>query len=364
MFEVGFVHHRRQPSFSATGEPEMSLERSRVPADAANGKCQDFGYQADDHWAKLPDGWSWKEVAAVAADGHDRVFVFNRGEHPVMVFERDGTFLSSWGEGLFVRPHGIFIGPDESVYCTDDLDHTVRKFTPSGSLLLTLGNSGQASDTGATSTDFRTIRHVGPPFHYPTNLALSPAGEMYVSDGYGNARVHKFAADGRLLFSWGQPGSGPGQFRIPHGIVVGSDGTVYVADRENSRIQLFNCAGEYVAEWTDVARPCQIFIDADGRLYVAELGFRAGMWSGTHPPSPEATGGRVSVFDRNGELLARWGGGRNPCAAGDFFAPHGIWVDSRGDVYVAEVALSAGGNRGLVAADCHTLQKFVRRVER
>ena len=118
------------------------------------------------------------EAVAVAADAQDRVLVFNRGEHPVMVFDRDGRFLRSWGEGLFARPHGIFIGPDDTVYCTDDLDHTVRKFTPDGRLLLTLGTSGKPSDTGATSVDYRTIVRVGPPFHYPTNFALSPEGEM------------------------------------------------------------------------------------------------------------------------------------------------------------------------------------------
>src|SRR4029077_13600819 len=129
------------------------------------------------------------------------VYVFSRGEHPLMVFDRDGTFLTSWDDKAFNRPHGITVGPDDAVYCTDDRDHTVRKFTPDGRLLLTLGTSGKPSDTGATSTDFRTIRRAGPPFHYPTNLALSPEGDLYVSDGYGNARVHKFSADGQLLFS-------------------------------------------------------------------------------------------------------------------------------------------------------------------
>ena len=224
---------------------------------------------------------------------------------------------------------------------------------------LTLGTSGRPSDTGATSIDFRTIRHSGPPFYFPTNVALSPEGEIYVSDGYGNARVHKFAADGRLLCSWGEPGAGPGQFRVPHGIAVDRAGTVHVADRENSRIQLFSPQGKFLHEWPDIARPCQVAFDAAGNLFVAELGYRAGMWPGTSAPSPEATGGRISVFDPQGELLARWGGGDNPTAAGDFFAPHDICIDSRGDVYVAEVVMSAGGNRGLVAPDCHTLQKFV-----
>ena len=184
----------------------------------ATGSCRDFGYEADDQWAKLPAGWSWTEAVAVATDNEDRVFVFNRGEHPVVIFARDGTFLGSWGEGLFVRPHGLFIGPDNTVYCTDDTDHTVRAFTPEGRLLLTLGTSGRPSDTGATSIDYRTIQRAGPPFHYPTNLALGPTGDLYITDGYGNARVHRFTPDGRLLQSWGEPGSGPGQFHVPHGV--------------------------------------------------------------------------------------------------------------------------------------------------
>jgi sugar lactone lactonase YvrE len=323
--------------------------------------CWQFGYEADDRWAQLPPGWKLPEVVGVATDNCDRVYVFSRGEHPVMIFDRDGSFHDSWGEGIFRRPHGIFVGPDDDVYCIDDHDHTVRKFTCDGHLLLTLGTSGMPSDTGATSMDFRTIVRAGPPFHYPTNVALSRDSEIYVSDGYGNARIHKFSINGQLLFSWGEPGTGPGQFRIPHGIAVDQQGVVYVADRENSRLQLFTPEGKFLTEWTDVARPCQVFIDGSGKVYVAELGFIAGMWPGTTAPSADAPGGRLSIFDRQGQLLARWGGGRNPCAPGDFFAPHGICVDSHGDIYVAEVVMSAGGNRGLVSPDCHVLQKFVRR---
>ena len=319
--------------------------------------CRDFGYEADDHWAKLPPGWSWREVAGVAIDSKDRVYLFNRGEHPLMVFAPDGTFLASWGEGVFTRPHGITIGPDDTVYCTDDGDHTVRAFRRDGTLLLTLGASGKPSDTGATSMDYRTIRRAGPPFHYPCNLAIAPDGNLYVSDGYGNACVHAFSPDGRHLFSWGEPGDGPGQFNIPHGIAIDREGIVYVADRENSRLQLFSLEGKYLSEWTDVARPCEVFIDRSDNVLVAELGFVAGMWPGTTAPA-DASGGRVSLFDRHGQLLARWGGGRNPCAPGDFFAPHDLCADSRGDLYVAEVVWSAGGNRGLVSPECHSLQKF------
>ena len=333
----------------------MSVDPKQAPT------CRDFGYDVDDHWPKLPPGISWTEVSAVATDSRDRVYLFNRGSHPMIVLDRDGTFLHAWGEGVFARAHGLFIGPDDAVYCTDDLDHTVRKFTPDGKLVWTLGTSGKPSDTGATSIDYRTIVHAGPPFHFPTNLALSPLGELYISDGYGNARVHKFSSDGTLLFSWGEPGSGPGQFHVPHGVAVNRDGVVFVADRENSRIQLFTPDGEYLTSWTDVARPCQVFVAASGDIYVAELGFRAGMWPGTSAPTSDATGGRLSIFDPHGELLARWGGGEDPCAPGDFFAPHAVWVDTQGDIYVSEVVMSAGGNRGLVSPQCPSLQKFIRR---
>ncbi len=314
-------------------------------------------------WGQLPAGWSFVEVAGVATDSAGSVFVFNRGEHPVIVFDRAGRFMRSWGEGLFVRPHGITIGPDDAVYCVDDADHTVRKFAPDGRLLLTLGASGQRSDTGATTVDYRTIHRAAGPFNLPTNLALATDGSIYVADGYGNARVHRFDPQGKLIGSWGEPGAGPGQFHLPHGIAIGRDGTVYVADRENCRVQLFDLAGRYLAEWPDIARPCQVFVDEEDRVFIAELGFRAGMFPGNEPPGDHPPGGRLSVFDRHGKLQARWGGGDNPCSPGDFFAPHDVCVDADGAVYVGEVTMSAGGNRGLVPADCHSLQKFVPLVE-
>src|SRR5262245_64882132 len=143
-----------------------------------------FRFRVEQGWAKFPAGGADGEVVAVACDSADRVYVFARGPRPVLVFERDGTPVTTWGEGLFVRPHGLFVGPDDTVYCTDDFDHTVRAFTPEGRPLLTLGTSGRPSDTGATSTDYRTIRRAGPPFHYPTNLALGPAGDLYVPCAY------------------------------------------------------------------------------------------------------------------------------------------------------------------------------------
>ncbi len=319
-----------------------------------------FSYRVDPAWDHFPGDGPLGEAVGVACDSKGRAHVFLRSPVPVRIYEADGTPAGSWGEGVFTRPHGITVGPDDTVYCVDDFGHCVHAFTAEGRPLFTLGTPGRPSDTGATSIDYRTIKRGAGPFCYPTNLAVAPDGGLYIADGYGNARVHHFAPDGRLIRSWGEPGAGPGQFHVPHGIAVDADGMVFVADRENSRLQLFAADGTFRGEWCDVARPCEVYIDrAGGLVYVAELGFRAGRWPGTGTHAPGDAFGRVSVFDRGGALLARWGGEGDPCAPGDFFAPHDIWVDGRGDVYVAEVALSGGGRTGLVPASCHTLQKFV-----
>ena len=337
-----------------------------MPADTPSvaGRAQygsgAFSYVADPRWSQAPRDLSLIEVTAVATDAEGRAYLFNRGEHPVVVLDADGRFVASWGEGMFVRPHGITIGLDGAVWCVDDLDHTVRKFSPAGQPLLTLGRSGAFSDTGARSVDYREVRQSAGPFNFPTNLAIAPDGNLYISDGYGNARIHVFSPEGQLIRSWGEPGCGPGQFHVPHGIAVDREGIVYVADRENSRIQRFTPQGELVEIWTDVARPCEVFVDDANSVYVAELGFRAGLFPGDVPGPRQTTGGRVSIFNRHGELLARWGGGDNPCSQGDFFAPHDIHVDRRGDIYVSEVTYTAGISRGVIGEDAHTLQKFVR----
>ncbi|TAJ86507.1 hypothetical protein EPO44_16090, partial [bacterium] len=178
-----------------------------------------FTYEAAEGWGKLPEGWSYREVAAVGVDRQDRVYVFSRGDHPIIVFDRDGNFLRSWGEGTFKRAHGVTMGPDDTIYLTDDGDHTVRKCTLDGKILLTLGIPGKPAPYQS-----------GEPFNRCTHVALSPKNELYVSDGYGNSRVHKYSPDGKLLFSWGEPGTDPGQFNIVHNICTDQDGYVFVAE--------------------------------------------------------------------------------------------------------------------------------------
>jgi DNA-binding beta-propeller fold protein YncE len=249
------------------------------------------------------------------------------------------------------------------------MDHTVRIFSTDGTLRRTLGEAGKPSDTGFVAWTNPVERAAGP-FNMVTNVAPAPDGRLYVADGYGNARVHVFEPDGTHLFSWGEPGTGPGQFRLPHGIAVDRRGRVYVADRENSRIQIFTPEGAYVEEWAHVHRPDDLFIDAQENLYVAELGFRAGRMPRAMMATAPAVAGppehrppaRVSILTLDGEVQGYLGGedGAEPCAPGSFFAPHGIWADSHGDLYVGEVGMSAGARAGLIPLDCHALQKFVR----
>ena len=191
-------------------------------------------YEVLEGWEQLPEGWSFVEVAGVAVDSRDRVYVFNRGAHPMIVFDKEGRFLDAWGEGIFSSAHGIFIDQHDHVYCADNFDHTVRKFTTDGELLMTLGDPKRPADTGFKIGE-SPVRRAAGPFNMVTNVAVTGSGEMYISDGYGNARVHRFSPTGELLASWGEPGTGPGQFNLPHGIAVDRGGRVFVADRENSR---------------------------------------------------------------------------------------------------------------------------------
>ena len=314
-------------------------------------------FEVIENWEKLPDGWNFVEVAGVATDSNDNVYVFNRSDHPMMIFDPDGNFLEAWGEGVFTNPHGIHIGPDDTVYCCDNFDHTVRIFTKSGSLLRTLGTKDQPSDTGFEPGK-SAVQRGGGPFNMVTNAALSAAGDLYVSDGYGNARVHKFDPKGEHQFSWGEPGSGPGEFDLPHAIAVDRYDRVYVADRENSRIQIFDLKGQYIEQWNNIVRPDDLFIDAEENLFVAELGERAGKGPNVKV-EPHTPYGRVTVLSLEGEVKTRIGTDQ-PTAPGSFFAPHGLWADSNGALYVGEVTVSGGGRFGLVPMDCHSLQKFLR----
>ena len=303
----------------------------------------DFQYELIDRWARVPEGWSFVDVGGIGIDADDNVYVLNRSESPVKVFTRDGEPLRDWGAGFFLRAHGCRIVADGSVFCTDDGNHVVAKFTPQGELLLLLGEKGKASDTGYTRTwevwqSTSTIARGGPPFNRPTGVTVNSSGDIFVSDGYGNSRVHRFSPKGALKASWGEPGGEPGRFRLPHDVVLDSKERLVVADRENSRLQIFDQDGNLLEIWHDVIRPTGLFVDAHGYVYVSEMALR------------------VSVFDPDGRLVTRWG---NPSPVRDealFLGPHAVAVDSHGDVYVGEVSKTyAGTDKG-----ARTIQKFAR----
>ena len=270
-------------------------------------------YEQVESWEKLPDGWELGQTAIVT-DSHDRVYLFNRGEHPLIVLDRDGNFLNSWGEGQLPDAHGMFIDGEENIYMPVKNSHVVLKYRPDGNLLMTLGEWDKPSDTGWSGDYNDPVKQAAGPFHRPSDVALNGAGDLYISDGYGNSRVHKFTADGKLLFSWGEPGKiGPGEFHVPHGVWVHTDGRVFVADRENNRIQIFDGDGKFLDQWTGLARPCDIYIDQDDVLYVPELD------------------GFMSVLSIEGDIIGAWG---SPLDAGWGKGGHAVWVDSHGDIYV------------------------------
>jgi len=285
----------------------------------------EWTYEVVENWAKLPPGWSFKEIGGIGVDRKDNVYVFNRGEHPMIVFDRDGNFLKSWGEGRFPRAHGVHMGPDDTIWLTDDADHTVRQCTLDGKVLLELGIPGRPAPYMS-----------GEPFHRCTHTALSPKGEIYIADGYGNSSVHKYSPDGKRIKSWGGPGTDPGEFNIVHNITCDADGLVYVADRENHRVQIFDGDGRYQGQWNNMHRPCALCMPAGTQrvCYIGELG--PGLAVNRNMPN---IGPRIAVTDHTGKRLARIGSSKGPgLGPTEFQAPHGIAVDSRGDLYVGEVS--------------------------
>src|SRR6266403_1225396 len=240
----------------------------------------EYTFEVNENWAKVPEEITLGDCAAVGVDRQNRVYAFNRGEHPVAVFDAEGTLLRTWGEGICSRPHGVHMGPDDTMWLTDDGDHTVRKCSLDGKVLMTLGIPGEPKPYMS-----------GEPFHRCTHTALSPRGDLYVSDGYGNARIHKYTPDGKLQMSWGEPGTDPGQFNVPHNICC--DPLVYIGEGGPS--------GEINRDWPNI-------------------------------------GPRVSIHTSKGKVLARLGKMHAGLAPGQFTSPHGIAVDGRGNIYVGELS--------------------------
>ena len=250
-------------------------------------------YSLEEGWGDLPDGYQFHRVAGVATDAKDNVFLFNRSPQKMLIFDANGKFKTAW-DFFFKIPHGICIDSAGNIYTVDMGTHLVEKHAPWGGLLMTLGNPDQPSDTGhldhVGGERFLAERASGP-FNMCCAVAVSDSGEIFVADGYGNSRVHKFSPQGELLMSWGEPGKGgPGEFHLPHGITIDRHGRLLVCDRENNRIQIYDQDGNYLDMWTGFLQPTSIAQAPDGLLFVPELGHR------------------VTVLDPDGAVLSRWGG--------------------------------------------------------
>lgn len=290
----------------------------------ANGT---FRYEWVEGWGDTQEDWLLNVVPGVCVDANDNVYLLSRGNPPVVVLSKEGGCRECFGEGIFERAHGVFLTSNGDVYGVDDAGHAAYLFDRDRKLVMTLGNKGLPSNSGCVNKDYKTIVHGAPPFNYPTNLIVAGNGDIYVTDGYGNARVHRFAPDGTLRSSWGEPGTGHGCFNLPHGLASGSNNLLYVADRQNNRIQIFTLDGGFVDEWTGFERPADIWI-RDEIVYVAECK-RTSSYD-EHPS-------RVSILDMSGNLLARLESpGKYEPEVGHRTA-HGIAVDSEGSIYVCEV---------------------------
>ena len=303
-----------------------------------------FIYQHVDGWGKLPDGMSFVECPGVAVDSQDNVYVLTRGEHPIIVFDREGNFLRSFGEGEFSdRTHGLYIAHDNSLLVADDGIHTIQKYSSSGDKLMEIGERNHPAP-----------RWGGQPFNRPTSAAIMPSnGDVYISDGYGNSRIHVYTGSGEYKFSWGSPGIDAGQFMRPHNIAVDANDRVYVVDREAHRVQLFDPRGNFLTMWNNIHRPDAMVLWQD-HIYIGELNGMGGI------DDAPGMGHRVTIYNLNGERVGMFGAPEEGEGGGQFIAPHGIAVDSRGDLYVAEVSYTIRGRNMTPPREPRSLSKYQR----
>jgi|TARA_B100000949_G_scaffold235576_1_gene259907 DNA-binding beta-propeller fold protein YncE len=279
----------------------VALQILTAPDPAQMEDAPDLGYRPVPHGLEIPDDVEMGAPSSVGWTSTNKILVFNRGPNPLMEFNPDGSFIRAWGQGQYDRPHGMRIDREGHIWTTDVNGDTIRKMNPDGEVLLTI-----------TPDDTALLEE-------PTDLYVGLEDEIFVLVGHGQGvpRVLKFASDGSLMKSWGEPGTGPSQFDTPHSIVVDADGLVYVADRQNRRVQIFDSEGTYVKEWAYKGLPCGLFIDADGQMYMVS-GFA----------------GEILKLDENGKALGA--NGQPGKGLGEFGEAHYMTMSPDGDIYVAD----------------------------
>jgi len=303
-----------------------ALSLGTAQAQDANGvNAAPNPYHAIDNWAQLPPGRVWGQAIGLDIDRDGKsVWVFDRcgaksctgsAAAPIQKFDASGKLLTSFGAGMFNFPHGLFVDRDGNVWVSDGKGeggkgHVVVKFSQDGKVLMTLGTPGVAGNDE---------QH----FNAPSDVVVAANGDIFVADGHGgdtNARIVKFSKDGKFITAWGQKGTGPGEFRTPHGLAMDLAGRLYVADRENDRLQIFDQNGKFIAEWKQFGRPSGVFIDKNDMIYVADSQsgekfnkpFRQGIRIGS------VKDGKVTAFISN---------------TGTEQMPEGVAADAEGNVY-------------------------------
>ncbi len=309
-------------------------------------RAKGFEYRLLPYWAELSKELGDKEITSVDCDSQDNVYVLTRNfDMPIMVFDPQGHYLQSIAKGVFYeRPHGIFINKQDELYCTDDKAHVVMKLAKSGELLQMFGTPHHPSDSGCNwnvyneyreqegiqpwvptdgnlSLQMRldTIVRTALPFNGPTRMIEALSGELFCADGYGNAAIHRFTHDGQLINTFGAPGREPGQFRLPHGLIMDHQQRLWVADRENNRIQIFDMDGNLQICLEHMLRPTEFCTDGT-YIYVAE------------------SGGGFSILDQDANIVAQFGFKASPLYL------HGIGMNSKGDIFGATLSKNKFNN--------------------
>jgi DNA-binding beta-propeller fold protein YncE len=262
-----------------------------------------LNYEAVPDFFQLPTGEHFVEVAGVAVNSKGHIYVFHRGKHPLMEFDANGKYLRSIADDLFVTAHTVRVDAKDNIWTTDVGAHVVLKLSPEGHVLLSLGRMRTPGDD---------VLH----FNQPTDVALDREGNIYVADGEGNSRVLKFNKFGNPILGWGMKGSGPGQFDLPHSIAIDGD-LVYVGDRENARIEIFDLNGRYLHEWK-VGHPFGLFITPDHFIYMSD-----------------AIAGRIFKINRDGKVVGALDG--PPPDQARHFDPHSLAIGKDNSIFTAEV---------------------------
>ena len=286
------------------------LALAAVPALAELKSGPPLRYYVVEEWAQLPKGWNFGECSGVAVDKDDNVWVFNRGAHPVVEFDRSGKMLQAWSEVPVKSSHGIRVDDEGNIWTVDVGAHRVLKFTPGGRVMMMIGSVGGAPGGNNDTKDA---------FNQPTGVIFAPNGDFFVSDGYGNSRVIKFNKNGEYIAHWGKKGTGDGEFNLVHDVALDSENRLYVADRNNQRVQIFDQNGKFLGKWTDIGAPWGLcYFKRDNAIFMSD-----------------GVNNRIVKLNLDGQILGVLGSYGKVAGKLDF--PHNIAVDSTGAIYVAEI---------------------------